>query len=58
MIAQDEIKVERYRRQGDDWILTVFSKLDDVLRLVSIDCEIPLARSTTRSNYQGEAGDP
>jgi Uma2 family endonuclease len=42
MIAQDEIRVERYTRQGDDWILSVFSKLDDTLRLSSIDCEVPL----------------
>jgi Uma2 family endonuclease len=42
LIAQDEVKVERYVRQGDDWLLSELSDLDDTLRLTSIDCEIPL----------------
>jgi Uma2 family endonuclease len=55
MIAQDEVKVERYTRQGDDWILTVFSKLDDILRLASIDCEIPLREIYDKVEFSGEA---
>ena len=42
MVAQDEVRVERYTRRGDDWILSVFSSLEDTLRLVSIDCEVSL----------------
>ncbi len=42
MVSQDEVRVERYTRRGDDWILTEFTSLDDVLRLASIDCEVPL----------------
>ena len=57
MIAQDEVKVERYTRQGDDWILTVFSKLGDMLRLVSIDCEIPLREIYEKVELSGEAHD-
>jgi Uma2 family endonuclease len=56
MIAQDRIKVERYTRQGNDWILTVFSELDDILRLVSIGCEIPLLEIYDKVEISGEAG--
>lgn len=42
LIAQDRVGVERYSRQGADWILTEFSNPLDVLRLDSIDCEISL----------------
>lgn len=42
LIAQEEVLVERYLRRGDEWLLTVLSDLDDVLRLESIGCEVPL----------------
>jgi Uma2 family endonuclease len=54
LVAQDEVKVERYTRQGDDWILSVFSKLDDTLRLTSIDCEIPLREIYDKVDLAGE----
>ena len=42
LVAQDEVLVERFTRQGDDWILSVFTSLDDTLRLVSVGCEVSL----------------
>jgi Uma2 family endonuclease len=42
LIAQDQVLVERFTRQGDDWVLTALSSLDDILRLASIGCEVPL----------------
>jgi Uma2 family endonuclease len=42
LVAQDEVSVERFTRQGDDWILSVFTRLEDSLRLVSIGCEVSL----------------
>ena len=42
MVTQDEVRVERYTRQGDFWVLAEFTSLDDALRLESIDCEISL----------------
>lgn len=42
LVAQDRVLVERYTRQGDNWLLTELSRLDGVLRLESIGCEIPL----------------
>src|SRR5262249_54150199 len=42
LVAQDELLVEHYIRQGDHWVLTEFRNLDDRLRLTSIDCEVSL----------------
>ncbi|MEO6809674.1 MAG: Uma2 family endonuclease [Isosphaeraceae bacterium] len=42
LVAQNRVHVERYARQGKEWLLTEFNQLDDVLRLASIDCEVAL----------------
>ncbi|HWE36618.1 MAG TPA: Uma2 family endonuclease [Isosphaeraceae bacterium] len=42
LVAQDRARVERFTRRGDEWVLAEFDSLDDVLRLESIGCEIPL----------------
>jgi Uma2 family endonuclease len=55
LITQDEVKVERYVRQGDDWILTELSHLDDLLRLPSIDCEVPLREIYAKVAIPGTA---
>jgi Uma2 family endonuclease len=43
LVAQDRVLVEVYARQGEQWVLSVFRKRDDVVRLASIGCDIPLA---------------
>jgi Uma2 family endonuclease len=42
LVAQDEVRVERYSRRGDEWVLTELSSLDDTLRLESIGCAVAL----------------
>jgi len=42
LVAQDEVRVERYTRRGDDWVLTELNRLEDTLRLASIGCEVSL----------------
>jgi Uma2 family endonuclease len=42
LIAQDKVMAKRYTRQGDQWLLTEFTSLDDTLPLTSIGCEIAL----------------
>ena len=42
LISQDKIRVEHYRRQETDWLQTKFRGLEDVLSLLSIDCELRL----------------
>ncbi len=44
MVAQDEPRVEQYVRQPDGtWLFREYRSLDDVLRLPSIACEVPLS---------------
>jgi Uma2 family endonuclease len=42
LVAQDKVRVERYVRQGSDWLLTAFHDPDDTLRLESIGCAVTL----------------
>ena len=42
LVAQDQIRVEHYRRQERQWIFTDFEKHDEILPLPSIECELPL----------------
>ncbi|MCY3740213.1 MAG: Uma2 family endonuclease [Candidatus Poribacteria bacterium] len=42
LVSQDEVGVERYRRQGTEWQPAEFRSLEDVLSLTSIDCELSL----------------
>jgi Uma2 family endonuclease len=54
LAAQDKVLVERYTRQGEDWLLTDLSRLDDLLRLASIDCEIPLREVYAKVQLPGD----
>jgi Uma2 family endonuclease len=40
LVAQDKIRIEHYRRDGDQWI---FSEVGDVLELPAIECRIDVA---------------
>ncbi len=42
LVSQDKVHVEHYLCQGSQWALTEFQELDDVMRLVSIACELRL----------------
>ena len=42
LVSQDRIRVEHYRRQGTRWLHNTFQRLEDVLSLASIECEVPL----------------
>lgn len=42
LVSQDEVRVERYRRQGTEWQPTECRSLEDVLSLTSIDCKLSL----------------
>jgi Uma2 family endonuclease len=43
LVAQDEVHVERYTREGEKWVLTELSRLEDHLQLASIGCEVALS---------------
>ena len=42
LVAQDKVRVERYVRQGDQWVLTELNTFDDILRVEAIDCHVRL----------------
>jgi Uma2 family endonuclease len=42
VVAQDQVLVKRYARQGEEWVLTELNDLDATLRLASIGCEVSL----------------
>jgi Uma2 family endonuclease len=51
LVDQERVFVERFTRRNDDWVLSPLDRVDDTLRLESIQCEVPLeevyARVTT-----------
>ena len=51
LVAQDQIRVEHYRRQERQWIFTDFQKHDEVLRLPSIGCELLLQEIYERVTF-------
>ena len=42
LVAQDAMRVEVFRRQGEMWLFHDLSGTDAVLRLESVGCELPL----------------
>ena len=53
LVSQDKVSVERYTRQGDDWILTEFDSLEDTLELRSIDCAVSLREIYAKVKFTG-----
>ncbi len=51
LVAQDKICVEHYRRQEKDWIFTDFQNIEDLLPLISIQCELPLQEIYDRVKF-------
>ena len=60
LISQDRMMVERYTRQGNDWVLSDLTDPDQVLKLESIGCQIPLGRIYAKIKFPepGAAEEP
>ena len=56
LIDQDQVRVERYTRQGDDWLLTELSRLEDTLRLESIGCAVAVREIYAKIQFAGDGG--
>lgn len=56
LIAQDRVSVERFSRQGDQWLLTEATDLGDTMQLASIGCELPLANVYERVEFEESEG--
>lgn len=54
LVSQDQVLVERYLRRGQDWLLTEFRDLDQVLALTSIGCEVSVREIYARVEFPGE----
>ena len=54
-VSQDFMRVEHYLRHREQWILTEFSSPDDVVRLTSIDCELPLREIYAKAEFPPSA---
>jgi Uma2 family endonuclease len=55
LVAQDQVMVEHYTRQGDQWVLTVLSRADDTLVLESIGCTVAVREIYDKVQFAGEA---
>ncbi len=42
LVSQDKIHIDHYVRHAEKWVLTDFQKLEQLLPLTSIQCELPL----------------
>ncbi|MGA8346959.1 MAG: Uma2 family endonuclease [Isosphaeraceae bacterium] len=60
LISQDRMMVERYTRRGNDWVLSDLTDPDQVLKLESIGCQIPLDRIYAKIKFPepGAAEEP
>ncbi|HEX3580586.1 MAG TPA: Uma2 family endonuclease [Thermoanaerobaculia bacterium] len=43
LVAQDKIRIEHYRRDGEEWVLSEISDPAGTLHLPSIDCQVSVA---------------
>ena len=43
LVAQSKIRVERYSRHGQQWLLTTWDSVDGVLELESVGCRVRLS---------------
>lgn len=56
LIAQDEPRIEHFRRQPDDqWLLTVATGLASKIRLASIECTLSLSEVYDRVKFEEKA---
>ncbi len=53
LVSQDQVLVERYTRQGQDWVLSEFRTLGDTLQLASIDSAISLRDIYAKVEFAG-----
>jgi Uma2 family endonuclease len=53
LVSQDQMRVERYTRQGDDWLLTELSRPGETLDLASIGCAVAMSEIYARVRFAG-----
>ncbi|MFN8634888.1 MAG: Uma2 family endonuclease [Chloroflexota bacterium] len=58
LVAQDGVRVQRYARQGDQWVIAEYTSLDDELPLDAIGCRVRLRDVYERVRLPGEPAEP
>jgi len=56
LIAQDNIRIEHFARQGEQWVLTGAKAIYSVLNLPSINCNLALSEVYEKVNFGGTEG--
>ena len=55
LVSQETMRVERYVRQGEQWVLSELSAPDEVLEIGAIDCRVRLGDVYHRVRLPGRA---
>ncbi|HEX8830503.1 MAG TPA: Uma2 family endonuclease, partial [Longimicrobium sp.] len=42
LVSQDHVRIEKFVRQGEQWVFTAINDPDRLLRIETLDCEIPV----------------
>ena len=56
LIAQDEVHVEQFTKQGEQWVYADASKPDDVFTLPSIGCTLALSAVYKKVTFETDEG--
>ena len=56
LVNQDCLLVERFTRRGDEWVLSEFDSLDQILRLESLGCDVPLREVYAKTTVAAGSG--
>jgi Uma2 family endonuclease len=56
LISQESARIEHYVRQGEQWLFSDAYRLEDVVKLPSIDCILALADVYEKVTFEPEVG--
>jgi len=56
LVAQNKIRIEHFRREGEKWILSEVSAPDGTLHLGSIDCHVEVAAIYEKVEFDTVSG--
>ncbi len=58
LVAQNKVRVEHYRREGEAWVLSEISDPEGTLHLPSIDCRISVAAIYEKVDFPAPPAQP
>ncbi|HEX2076581.1 MAG TPA: Uma2 family endonuclease [Longimicrobium sp.] len=54
LVSQDQVKVERFSRQGDFWVYSAVTDLDSSIEFESVRCSFPLREIYFRTQFASD----